>query len=616
MITPGMQLGGAEIWVRTMITHMPAHRVQWQAVLIGHPHTKLDEKILAPIASRTRVIGIRPTPPQPEFPDLVERYESREEASRVALEGADLVICWASGWVLQELLAGFQGPVFAVSHGVCKWTVMDMRSQLSQGATHAVAVSRMAAGACPNPSAVKVLLNGVPPERAEPRRPRSVIRSEWGVDDPDSVLVGYVGRFSSEKNPMAAAAAVSQLPRQYRAVMIGEAASPDLAWSARREARTLAGDRVEILDATDDVADAYAALDVLVMASPREGCSLTVIEAWMAGVPVVATRVGVIPELEERFGPLVVSLPLSPTPAQLAEAVRQAALLGRESAFVRRAQQIAREHLTADGMTNAWADYLEEVIPREQHPRIRVESPRISVVVPAWNEATRIEKSLLSILNQTVQDFELLVVDDGSEDSTAELAERILSGRPHARVIRKTNGGTGSALNVGFSFAEGQYLTWWSADSWVHPRWLELLAKALDEHPNIVMSYSDWELFDQTTGYHQRIVVPEFDKARLLQECYVGPCWLFRRTAKVSAGPYLEEPCEDYDMHLRLAEIGPFLHVPESLGVWRNHPLNITTRLTSNPHSTRWFGQSARIQERHRQRFCNSDSPSAESSVK
>ena len=214
MITPGMQLGGAEIWVRTMITHMPAHRVQWQAVLIGHPHTKLDEKILAPIASRTRVIGIRPTPPQPEFPDLVERYESREEASRVALEGADLVICWASGWVLQELLAGFQGPVFAVSHGVCKWTVMDMRSQLSQGATHAVAVSRMAAGACPNPSAVKVLLNGVPPERAEPRRPRSVIRSEWGVDDPDSVLVGYVGRFSSEKNPMAAAAAVSQLPRQ------------------------------------------------------------------------------------------------------------------------------------------------------------------------------------------------------------------------------------------------------------------------------------------------------------------------------------------------------------------------------------------------------------------
>ena len=230
-------------------------------------------------------------------------------------------------------------------------------------------------------------------------------------------------------------------------------------------------------------------------------------------------------------------------------------------------------------------------------------SLKISVVVPAWNEATRIERSLASILSQTMQDFELIVVDDGSADETSTVAETVLAGRPNAKVLRKTNGGTGSALNLGFRMARGEYLTWWSADSWVEPNWLEVLNACLDQNPEVVMAYGDWMSFDEVTGTTQTNPVPEYDKNLLRKRCFVGPCWLFRGSAKKAAGEYLEEPCEDYDMHLRLSEVGPFKRVPHVLGTWRNHPMNVTNRLILNAKSDRWHGQAKRIRILHRQRL-------------
>lgn len=603
MITPGLQLGGAEIWVRTMVTEMDPNRVQWQAVLIANSFTQLNERLVRPISERTRIIAAKAELTQPIYPGVIERYESRKAAAQIALKDADVVVCWAVGGVLHELITDFAGPVIAVSHGVCRWTKADMQREVASGATHTVAVGSLAAAVCPNPSATDVIFNGVNPARTVSRRPREEIRLEWGFEDLETVLVGYVGRFAPEKNATAAAVAVASLPPRFQAVLVGEAANASLADHTQRVAVSIAGPRVKLIGVTEDVGEVYAAIDILVMASPAEGCSLTLIEAWLAGVPVVSTPVGIIPEMEERFGQMVIRIPIDPTAEELAQAVREAALAGRDSDVVKRASRVAHEHLTSARMTENWATFMEEVCPVRPTENAPDHTPKISIVVPAWNEATRIEKSLRSILAQTDQDFELIVVDDGSTDGTAEIAIEILAGRHNTRVITKENGGTGSALNCGFRLARGEFLTWWSADCWVYPRWLELLCNCLESNPEVVLAYGDWDYFDETSGIRRTQHVPEFDKPRLLRECYVGPCWLFRRAAKEAAGEYLEEPCEDYDMHLRLAEIGPFQHVPHVLGVWRNHPMNITSRLTSNPESTRWYGQAKRIQMRHRRRI-------------
>lgn len=101
-----------------------------------------------------------------------------------------------------------------------------------------------------------------------------------------------------------------------------------------------------IVPRMEDVGTALSAMDCLVSASPSEGGPLTVIEAFLAGCPVVSTRVGIIPELESD-GRLVVTIPFDPTPEQLAAAVREA-IADRE--MVERARQFAWNRFSATRM--------------------------------------------------------------------------------------------------------------------------------------------------------------------------------------------------------------------------------------------------------------------------
>jgi glycosyltransferase involved in cell wall biosynthesis len=78
--------------------------------------------------------------------------------------------------------------------------------------------------------------------------------------------------------------------------------------------------------------------------------------------------------------------------------------------------------------------------------------------MPTWNQGQYIRESIESVLAQTYTDFELIIVDDGSTDDTPSILESYTCD-PRVRIIRKDNGGTGSALNAGFAVANGEYET-------------------------------------------------------------------------------------------------------------------------------------------------------------
>jgi len=209
-------------------------------------------------------------------------------------------------------------------------------------------------------------------------------------------------------------------------------------------------------------------------------------------------------------------------------------------------------------------------------------NPRISVIVPVWNEQTRIEKCLESLQKQSFTDFEAIVVNDGSTDDSKKIIEEKFCSKDFRFKYHEmeTNSGIGATLNHGFSQAKGNLLTWTSADSWVSPEYLDELKKALDANPDKVMAYGNWFIHDDVDdGRETFITVPEFDRKKLQVRCEVGPCWLFRREAKEKAGPYCTEICEDYYMHLMMAGVGDFMKVDKTLGCWRNHKDNATNRI-------------------------------------
>ena len=94
--------------------------------------------------------------------------------------------------------------------------------------------------------------------------------------------------------------------------------------------------------------------------------------------------------------------------------------------------------------------------------------PMVSVIIPLYNGAAYIERSIRSVLNQTFQEFEIIVVDDGSKDGTARIAEAYSDKYPDSfKLVSKENGGHGSAINLAARIARGRYFRVVDSDDWV-----------------------------------------------------------------------------------------------------------------------------------------------------
>src|SRR5690606_32227529 len=108
-------------------------------------------------------------------------------------------------------------------------------------------------------------------------------------------------------------------------------------------------------------------------------------------------------------------------------------------------------------------------------------APRVSVVMPVYDGARLVRQAIDSLLAQTYGDFELLVVDDGSRDGTAELVEQVRD--PRVRLLRRPPGGTSAALNAGLDEARGEYVARLDHDDLAAPTRLAEQVRFMDRHP-------------------------------------------------------------------------------------------------------------------------------------
>ena len=97
----------------------------------------------------------------------------------------------------------------------------------------------------------------------------------------------------------------------------------------------------------------------------------------------------------------------------------------------------------------------------------------ISIIVPVYNTEKYLDRCIQSILSQTYTDFELLLIDDGSTDSSGVICDKYAEQDSRVRVFHKENGGVSSARNIGLDNANGVWITFCDSDDWVYPYWLE-----------------------------------------------------------------------------------------------------------------------------------------------
>ncbi|MCF3623160.1 glycosyltransferase family 2 protein, partial [Planktothrix agardhii] len=114
--------------------------------------------------------------------------------------------------------------------------------------------------------------------------------------------------------------------------------------------------------------------------------------------------------------------------------------------------------------------------------------PKISVIIPVYNGEKTIQKTIESVLQQTWQDFELIVINDGSQDATLEILSSIQD--PRLRILSYSNAGLASSRNRGITEATGEYISFLDADDLWTPDKLEAQFQALEEHPEAAVAYS------------------------------------------------------------------------------------------------------------------------------
>jgi glycosyltransferase involved in cell wall biosynthesis len=200
--------------------------------------------------------------------------------------------------------------------------------------------------------------------------------------------------------------------------------------------------------------------------------------------------------------------------------------------------------------------------------------PTISVIIPAYNAERTILETVVSVQRQTLSDFELIIINDGSTDRTLELLHSVTDER--LRICSYENSGVSVARNRGISHATGEFITFLDADDlWTADK-LELQLAALQQHPEAGVAYS-WTRYIDEHGKPFPSYEPVFFEGNVYAELLVnnflasGSNPLIRRQALEAVGEFdpALPPCEDWDFYLRLAARWPFVLVPKPQILYR-----------------------------------------------
>ncbi len=200
--------------------------------------------------------------------------------------------------------------------------------------------------------------------------------------------------------------------------------------------------------------------------------------------------------------------------------------------------------------------------------------PTISVIVPVYNGSVTIRETLESVLNQTFTDFELIVINDGSTDSTLEVIAQISD--PRLQTFSYPNAGLNASRNRGIVRFSGEYISYIDADDLWTPDKLESQYQALQDNPKAGLAYSWTNCIDESSQFLRPDSRATFSGdvfAPMLLAYFLsnGSNPLIRRQVLLELGGFDETltSAQDWEMYIRVASRYPFAVVPKPQVLYR-----------------------------------------------
>lgn len=195
----------------------------------------------------------------------------------------------------------------------------------------------------------------------------------------------------------------------------------------------------------------------------------------------------------------------------------------------------------------------------------------VSIIIPCFRQAHLLGEAIESVLAQSYPHFEIIVVDDGSPDDTAQVVKRY----PSVRYLRQDNRGVSAARNSGIQASSGTYLVFLDADDRLLPNHLQANLKAFEEHPDAGFVCGDYRWFGAEDTWHTHDCRPSPDHyATLLRRNFIGPphVVMFKRRVIQEVGGFRTGVlAEDQELYLHIARAYPIYCHHEIIAEYRRH---------------------------------------------
>lgn len=196
----------------------------------------------------------------------------------------------------------------------------------------------------------------------------------------------------------------------------------------------------------------------------------------------------------------------------------------------------------------------------------------ISVIIPTYNRVRYLKRAMDSVIDQTLQPDELIIVDDGSMDNTSEVVEHVAHrAKFSVQLLQQENKGASAARNLGIAHARGDILCFLDSDDWWDKKKIELQLEKLVKNPDTIIAHTREIWFRNGVQVNQKKKHTPgngYIFSSCLKMCVVGMSTVMAKRELFENYGLFDESlpcCEDYDLWLRVARERPFLLVDHAL---------------------------------------------------
>lgn len=227
--------------------------------------------------------------------------------------------------------------------------------------------------------------------------------------------------------------------------------------------------------------------------------------------------------------------------------------------------------------------------------------PKFSIIIPVYNKAEYLDRTLKSVLSQSFDDYEVVLVNDGSTDDSLEVMSSMKNHR--IKIINKKNGGVSSARNAGISNASGEWITFFDADDIMYADALQIYNKLIEDYPqyDVIVAATD-QSQKQYPSTNEIRIIEDYDYENAASYAKHGfslvntDCICIRRTLLDKVGYFNEEYThgEDQDLWIRLSEASAFVKIEKAMALYVTDIVNNSSNVDE---SKRKYAKSCSVHQ-------------------